>query len=407
MQIVKQSKYETLKQKSKEILLASTFHGVQGIVKESNYLIRIIWIICFLISLASCSYFVLQSVLNFLDYEVMTSIQTIYEQESEFPVVSICFSKPSDPRYNYNCKFNSHNCIKNIEFFQDLVYKRCIRFNSGTDKYNMSYDVLNSTIGGIHYALNFELELKSSVGDFTEAVIFIHNKSVKAKYLYDSGFRVTSGSIYTIAIERTFDEKLEYPYNNCYKDINDFKLNKTIIDFFKQTNNSYTALECLRYCRNLIILEQSGCDCIESIDSSYKCSNPNNQSIKDCYTDFVKKFLQLNVFDICSKYCPYECDTINFSYTIITEPLPSTGKINDYDLESKFTTYEELQKKFVKIIAYYPELRYTFIRQTPKTVLSDLVSNIGGTLGLFLGTSFLSFIEIFELLIILTSIVIK
>ena len=39
------------------------------------------------------------------------------------------------------------------------------------------------------------------------------------------------------------------------------------------------------------------------------------------------------------------------------------------------------------------------MKQEPKILLTDLVSNIGGTLGLFLGISFLSFIELFELII--------
>jgi len=38
------------------------------------------------------------------------------------------------------------------------------------------------------------------------------------------------------------------------------------------------------------------------------------------------------------------------------------------------------------------------ISNKPKTELFTIISNIGGTLGLFLGISFLSFIEIFEIL---------
>ena len=53
----------------------------------------------------------------------------------------------------------------------------------------------------------------------------------------------------------------------------------------------------------------------------------------------------------------------------------------------------------IKILVYYESLKYTLISQQPKTQLLNLIPNIGGALGLFIGISFLSFIEIIELFI--------
>ena len=58
----------------------------------------------------------------------------------------------------------------------------------------------------------------------------------------------------------------------------------------------------------------------------------------------------------------------------------------------------------VKVYIYFGDLRYTLISQQPKTILADLVSNVGGTLGLFLGMSFLSFIEIVEIIFELSNV---
>ena len=51
------------------------------------------------------------------------------------------------------------------------------------------------------------------------------------------------------------------------------------------------------------------------------------------------------------------------------------------------------------VIIYYESLKYTSIVQEPKMKEFDLVSNIGGTLGLFAGVSFVSFFEFGELII--------
>ncbi len=48
---------------------------------------------------------------------------------------------------------------------------------------------------------------------------------------------------------------------------------------------------------------------------------------------------------------------------------------------------------------YYESLKYISIRQIPKTKPFDLISNIGGIFGLFIGVSFVSLFEISELII--------
>jgi len=51
------------------------------------------------------------------------------------------------------------------------------------------------------------------------------------------------------------------------------------------------------------------------------------------------------------------------------------------------------------IYVFYEDLKYTLISQQPKLQFIDLISNIGGSLGLFVGISFISFLELFEILI--------
>ena len=46
---------------------------------------------------------------------------------------------------------------------------------------------------------------------------------------------------------------------------------------------------------------------------------------------------------------------------------------------------------------YFDDLRHEHIVQEPTMQLSDFVADIGGLIGVFLGTSFLSFVELVEL----------
>lgn len=50
----------------------------------------------------------------------------------------------------------------------------------------------------------------------------------------------------------------------------------------------------------------------------------------------------------------------------------------------------------IQISVFYSALGYEQYQEQAKMEVIDLVSNIGGTLGLFLGMSFLSFVEILD-----------
>ena len=57
-----------------------------------------------------------------------------------------------------------------------------------------------------------------------------------------------------------------------------------------------------------------------------------------------------------------------------------------------------MSRTFFAFRVYYEDLKYTLIKQQPKIELFGLISNVGGTLGLFLSFSFISLLEIFEVL---------
>jgi hypothetical protein len=52
-------------------------------------------------------------------------------------------------------------------------------------------------------------------------------------------------------------------------------------------------------------------------------------------------------------------------------------------------SYEEMKQSIAKVEIFYDELKETIISQEIKTSLADLISNIGGILGLFLGNIFI------------------
>jgi hypothetical protein len=112
--------------------------------------------------------------------------------------------------------------------------------------------------------------------------------------------------------------------------------------------------------------------------------------------------------------CPLECDTHGYEYSVTASEYPTLDyaktKINDNrflkslypnfsSLLSDSKVYLEFSKSVCGANIFYDSLTQTTTSYDPKVTITDLVSSIGGTLGLFLGMSFLSFMAIAEILV--------
>ena len=101
--------------------------------------------------------------------------------------------------------------------------------------------------------------------------------------------------------------------------------------------------------------------------------------------------------------CPLECETniLSYAYSISEYPTIQNSKflMNQSLIKKRLgsLSYTDLKQNVARVQIFYNELKETFISEEIKTQIFDLVSNIGGTLGLFLGLSFLSLIEFFEI----------
>jgi len=407
------SKFKEIKKKSKELLEVSSAHGIPNIIRSKNKFIVTMWLAFFVSFLCIGSLLVVRSILDYLKFNTVTTVAIINEPQVPFPAISIC-GYPSINRsldetliklrfdrldLNYSSYFDE---------FQDSVYGKCFRFNSGRNMHNETYSILNSTSAGLPDGLRLDLNLYSQNDyDYGEVLIAIHNQSSPPLDFYNNAYWTISGSWNYYEIGRVFHQQLDEPYSNCLKDINAFNLNKTIVDHIAKLKRKYSQKDCLYLCTNLFALEKSNCNCQSNLDQFNsdclrKTSKDQMSNTKICITQYLKSFRKDN-YEKCQNYCPLECEQNSLFITPYLGVLPETGligsmRIGDFG-KNNFSDYKQLKKYFVSILIYYKELEYTFISQEAKTETFSFVSNIGGIFGLFLGISFLSFVEILEVLI--------
>jgi len=70
----------------------------------------------------------------------------------------------------------------------------------------------------------------------------------------------------------------------------------------------------------------------------------------------------------------------------------------NHGLFTRFNKSIEKYRDLVFLNVYFANSKYTKLEQTPKTSVIELISNLGGALGIFLGFSVFSLIEIVEVI---------
>jgi len=111
----------------------------------------------------------------------------------------------------------------------------------------------------------------------------------------------------------------------------------------------------------------------------------------------------------CDHLCPLECESTEYKIFESKPLLADITDIKEYSLELipqienklniTVNSTEDFDKSLLEIYVFFSDLKYTKISQTPKTTLFTLISNLGGSTGLFLDLSFMSVCRAIEFIL--------
>lgn len=97
----------------------------------------------------------------------------------------------------------------------------------------------------------------------------------------------------------------------------------------------------------------------------------------------------------CSEILDVPAETARFNYSVCQRECPIACDTQYFNMIANFDDDHYAGTDF-KLYVYYSALRYTEIRQIAKYTFTDLVSSIGGTLGLFMGLRMLNIVDMLE-----------
>ncbi|CAF0718054.1 unnamed protein product [Brachionus calyciflorus] len=419
-----------VKSQIKESIIQSTSHGFPRIVASQNIPMRIFWILFTIASTGFCAYLIADNIMSYYNYEVSTKVRQKFSLNQVFPSITICNvnfftseysgefindaldEKDAETDIEYDLWFIQQKSltlnlteIKKLgdsldkfiidaaneltvvditdeifSYFFHQTYGNCytynpFRYENGTIR-QPKIIRKNGYMNAFYVRLNTTISKGISIPIRTlGAVVFIHEFG-SSPYSVE-GQTIAPGFETNIALHRTSTTLIPKPYSDCDKDTDN--PDKYSSELFKDIHNlsfNYSQNACFDLCFHREMLKECSC-----YINGYSTFTEGRACLKEdemnCVIDLYYDLLENNYFDnLCKPLCPLECYSVKYSKSVT--------------FSKKF--YDSLGTADVNI--YFEDFSYTEIEENIVLTEIGLVSNIGGIAGLFLGVSFLSFIEI-------------
>jgi len=282
----------------------------------------------------------------------------------------------------YNCSISGTVCDKKDFYSFELFVSynnaiiTCYVLNGGRNSTGHSSDIIATKNTGpfTGFSLSFFLQKDHFFYYYINDAYIKPTTSDNIKFLLP-------GTSNVIILEKTVETKLEYPFNNCWNRIN--LPDTPLVRQLSADNITYRQVNCLELC-------------FQNFLQKYALEHEISED-KAILKEEVKNY---DKFKNCNHLCPLECESTQYKISESTFTLGDFSNIEEYSLEVipriekklniTIHSTEEFNKNNLQLLVNYDSLKYTKISQTPKTTLSTLVSNLGGSTGLFLDLSFMS-----------------
>ena len=237
------------------------------------------------------------------------------------------------------------------------------------------------------------------------------NYKTESPITLENGIKVATGLETYVGVSRTFKTKQPSPYSDCIQSLEPFSnYSMTLFGYFAQFNiTKYDQELCFSFCYQDLLLSQCGC-CSQLTPNFENTTYCVYEADFECETNFTRMFVSSDTNKLCGYVCREQCESQKFTFTTHLARYPSQSYVNFlklYDDKKEgrrwfpnTTDVNQLndfaEQSMLRLIVNYDSHSYTTITELPAISLDVLVSGIGGNLGLFLGISLLSIVELLE-----------
>ncbi|GFO40573.1 acid-sensing ion channel 1 [Plakobranchus ocellatus] len=316
----------------------------------------------------------------------------------------------------FHCQFGNEICTPgNFTFFYNLQHGNCYTFAGSQDSHRSEWLTMRAGPGNgltMEFDVQFDEYLPSTTASGLK--VLIHDNG-EVPFPEDGGIMAGTGAATSIAIRKTHIKRLASPYADCIAKVD---VNNKEKNLFAEFGFAYSLNACQKSCVQKHIYKSCQCcdvsfPCIEdalkrstgivaSEDNIIPICNTTDFETAQCVSEVERAFIN-NELD-CIKNCPPACEESSFSTTVSNARWPTRGYWQTVlwqqgQYQNVTQLLEASERSFLKLEIYYESLILDKVVNQPAFTWNKLLSDIGGQLGLLLGFSILTAIEILELVL--------
>ena len=365
-------------------MLDLRINGVSNIIRSERRLVKFVWAAILLLSSCVSIFLIIGSIHEYQNYEVISTSRIVQEEESIFPMITICNNNPFSTDYIVQlvkranlsfstnprrlvlqlesylkkntgsympdsvkrqfsdfdsmliyCSFNNMYCdSSHFEWIWHPYFCGCYRFNSGFDSNGLKTEFRKSTLAGrsFRFVFNLYAGLPNQFSPYAgrrSFNLFIQNASDYPYNTKPSPYPLTPITGTTIRVKRSFISQFnEWPfsYSECRVNENNELIGERLADpyLFDQvvaTNYSYTQDTCLMFCAQLM-------------------------STKVCKCNYYLWNMRVDDFDICLTSEQTSCASDFYYNTFIVGDYIKNNCLDKCPLECNRRTFTTSQSYF-------------------------------------------------------------
>ncbi|XP_063712493.1 uncharacterized protein LOC134840541 isoform X2 [Symsagittifera roscoffensis] len=330
------------------------------------------------------------------------------------------------------CTFDGRVCsYDSFQTYQNPKYGNCFLFNTIFEQSVMSdgsfQGIRSTSRTGQEYGLKVTLFIDE------EEYIGVLSQNVGAQVLLTSpnavplpeseGIQLAVGYNTRVAMRQEQIQRRGGNYGTCHAswptDAIDFS------DKFLDTWPFYSQKICEVYCVQTYIYDRCDCtdhylegfnqnrddgdnamcsmwnvtqrDCVRDIYSQYRSSNLTCPCYSQCDSD-VYQYASSSTEWPSPQFTPYLVQVLrkNSESEVIQQYLWDLlgDSSNGAMLSDTRELAKELRKQFLRVEVFFEELNFQLLKESPSYTMTNLMSDFGGNIGLWIGWSVLTFLEI-------------
>ncbi|XP_074802738.1 acid-sensing ion channel 3 isoform X4 [Natator depressus] len=263
---------------------------------------------------------------------------------------------------------------------------KCYTFNAGAPGTELLTTVKGGSGNGLELMLNIQQDEYLPVWGESDEISYeagvkvqIHSQE-EPPFIDQLGFGVAPGFQTFVSCQQQRLVYLPPPWGDC-------KSTPIESDFF----TSYSITACRLDCETRYLAENCNCRMVHMPGNANVCTPEQYKECADPALDFlVKKDSEFCV-------CRTPCDMVRYGKELSMVKIPS--KASAKYLAKKYNKSEQYISDNVLVLdIFFEALNYETIEQKKAYEVAGLLGDIGGQMGLFIGASILTILEIFDYL---------